>query len=421
MRVIKEHAMQSVTPRRRRARPVADAPVDALLDRTADLAKGWLLALLEDAPLGEAPTILAADVARDGPRVCEAVLRALSTDADLRRIESGGALEPLAARVGALAGAGSVAATSRAVQALGGVVWAALRAELPMTEAELAVELSERLSLVVETVRVAALSDAPGRPRVAPVPAPPPAEGPRARSSEAPASDPSGAPPAPDDAPVVSSTGEARIVPPTGEGLIGVAHGTTAGPSGVAYLAPSASEEPVAGALWKSALEDEITRAERGGTPLSLLLVELEEADRVRAIASPLEASSTFGRFAQAVRGAVRRQDILACETESRAWIIARDTGRLGAQALAARVVGAVGGMQPWRGAPMDVSVGLAMLREDGPDGQALIEAAEEARFAASASGAGFVAPPGARAGEPGVGPAGEPGMGPAGEPDPEP
>jgi GGDEF domain-containing protein len=164
----------------------------------------------------------------------------------------------------------------------------------------------------------------------------------------------------------------------------------------------SAREEAGGSVLWKSALDDEITRAERGGTPLSLLLVELEEADRVRAIASPLEASSTFGRFAQAVRGAVRRQDILACENESRAWIIARDTGRLGAQALAARVVGAVGGTQPWRGAPMDVSVGLAMLREDGRDGQALIEAAEESLFAASASGSGFVAGTGPQSGEPG-------------------
>ena len=38
--------MLSGPPRRRRARPVADAPVDVLLPRAEDLAKGWLLALL---------------------------------------------------------------------------------------------------------------------------------------------------------------------------------------------------------------------------------------------------------------------------------------------------------------------------------------------------------------------------------------
>ena len=105
-------------PRRRRARPVADAPIDALLPRSEDLAKGWLLALLEQAPLDAAPAILAAELTRDGPRLCDAVLRAIADDADLRRLEPGGVLTPLAARVGELAGAAAPAAVSRAVDAL---------------------------------------------------------------------------------------------------------------------------------------------------------------------------------------------------------------------------------------------------------------------------------------------------------------
>jgi GGDEF domain-containing protein len=137
------------------------------------------------------------------------------------------------------------------------------------------------------------------------------------------------------------------------------------------------------------AVEDEIRTADRSGSPLSVLLVELEEADRLEAVGSAAEVSATFGRFAQAVRSAVRRQDILACETDTRAWIIARDTGRLGAQALGARIVGAVRAAEPWRGAPMSVSVGLAVLGDDGRDHTSLIEAAEESRFAAAASGLG--------------------------------
>ncbi len=46
--------------------------------------------MLEQSPLEAAPGILAADLARDGPRVCDAVVRALADDADLRRIEPGG-------------------------------------------------------------------------------------------------------------------------------------------------------------------------------------------------------------------------------------------------------------------------------------------------------------------------------------------
>ncbi len=341
--------MPSGAPRRRRARPVSDAPTDALLSRTEDLTKGWLLALLEDAPLDAAPAILAADLAREGPGICAAVIRALAAEPELEELEPGGALGPLVAQVGVVAGADTVAATSRAVQALGEIVWSALRAELDFTDADLVSDLAERLGLVVEVVRDGALNGASAS---------------AAREAQAP-------PPPP----------PLRDVPPAPGAEPTAARLTAVDPAAVAP-----------GPLWHSALGDEIARADLSGAPLSLLLVELEEADRVRAVASPLEATSTFGRFAQAVRGAVRRQDILACESDSRAWIIARDTGRLGAQSLAARIVGAVGGTQPWRGAPMNVSVGLAMYREDGLDGDALIEAAEEARFAASAGGVGFAA-----------------------------
>ncbi len=72
--------------------------------RGDELAKGWLLALVEDAPLESAAAIMAGDVARDGPRICGAVVRAIYDEADLRRIEAGGVLEPLVSRAGELAG-----------------------------------------------------------------------------------------------------------------------------------------------------------------------------------------------------------------------------------------------------------------------------------------------------------------------------
>ena len=107
--------MERGVPRRRRPRPVASAAIEALQLRGEELAKGWLLALVEDAPLEEAAAILAGDVARDGPRICDAVVRAISDESDLRRIEEGGVLEPLASRVGELAGADSAAAAAHAV------------------------------------------------------------------------------------------------------------------------------------------------------------------------------------------------------------------------------------------------------------------------------------------------------------------
>jgi GGDEF domain-containing protein len=99
----------------------------------------------------------------------------------------------------------------------------------------------------------------------------------------------------------------------------------------------------------------------------------------------------------------MRRQDILACETEARAWIIARDTSRAGAQALAARTAGSVRMAQAWRGAPLTVTIGVAVLGEDGSDSDELIDSAEQARLAAAADGAGLFR--GAPGGEPPNGP----------------
>jgi GGDEF domain-containing protein len=109
------------------------------------------------------------------------------------------------------------------------------------------------------------------------------------------------------------------------------------------------------------------------------------------AVESASESAATYGRFAQAIRTVMRRPDVLACETDTRAWIIARDTGREGAQALGSRIAGAVRAAPPWRGAPMTVSIGLAVLGEDGRDCASLVEASEQAKFAAAAGGIGIV------------------------------
>ncbi len=331
---------------------MADAPVDALLSRVEDVTKGWLLALLEQAPLQQSPSILAADLVRDGPRVCDAVIRALADDGDLRRIEPGGALEPLLARTGELAGGGGVQAGVRAVDALQAVIWSALREELGRPDPDQILELAERLALVIESIRGAVL-----------------------RYAESAATAPGSA--------------EDQVAP---RGFVAARAGAAAHrrddtEAGGSWSGIQAG--PVHETLWIGALEDEIVRSERLGASLALLLVELEDADRIRAVESPSEVGGAFGRFAQAVRGAVRRQDILACETNTRAWIIARETGRAGATALASRVAAGVRAAAPWRGAPLTVNVGSAVLGEDGRDCASLIDVAEQAKFAAQATGAG--------------------------------
>jgi GGDEF domain-containing protein len=359
--------MQQGAPRRRRARPVADAPLDELLARSEEIAKGWLLALVEEVPLERAPAILAADLARDGPRLCDAIARALADDSDLRRLEPGGALELLVSRTGELAGATVTETASHAVDVLHAVIWSAVREELRRPDPDQLVELAERLNQVIELVRAASLRRSGGAGGTGPVaagdgvaPGPPPAVG-------------GGAP----GGPVAAGGGASGS-----GGDAGVASPRDAG---------AAASRGDAGALWLGALENEISRAQASGASLSLLLAELDEADRMLAVEPVSVAAATFGKFAQAVRSVVRRQDILVCESDTRAWIIARDTGRPAAQALRLRVAQAVRDAEAWRGAPMTVSVGVAVLGEDGPDSESLIEVAEEAALAAATGGIGII------------------------------
>ena len=117
--------MERGVPRRRRPRPVAGVGLEAVLARGDDLAKGWLLALVEDVPLDQAAAILSGDVARDGPRICDALIRAVCDDADLRRIQRDGVLEPLVSRAGEIAGARTAQDAAHAVETLKDVVWSA--------------------------------------------------------------------------------------------------------------------------------------------------------------------------------------------------------------------------------------------------------------------------------------------------------
>jgi GGDEF domain-containing protein len=386
--------MQPGPPRRRRARPVADAPIDALLTHTEDLAKGWLLALLEQAPLDESPGILAADLARDGPRVCDAVVRAIADERDLRRLEPEGALERLVAGVGELSGASGPEGASRAVDALHAVLWSALRDELRSPDPDQVSEIAERLALVIELVRGAVLrrwGEGHGAAQRPSSGSTEPYEVRPAHIGQAPLADAPAPGVEPPDVESVPRVGAPPAEPPALESVprAGAPPAEPPALESVPRAGAPVVEEP-AGALWVKALEDEIQRAERSGTPLSLLLAELEDADRVTAVEPAATAAATFSRFTQAVRTVARRQDIVVCETETRAWIIARDTARAGAQALGTRIVAAVSERSPWRGAPMLASVGLAVLGAEGRAADEMIEAAEEARFAAAAEGVGL-------------------------------
>ncbi len=113
-----------------RARPVADAPAAALLDRCEELARRWAIALILESSLAEMAEVPLEDLAREAPGVCAQVVRALDSEAELERIA---ASEGSRGRAGAAPtvrlGALDARATVEHIEALRGVIWEAALAE----------------------------------------------------------------------------------------------------------------------------------------------------------------------------------------------------------------------------------------------------------------------------------------------------
>lgn len=130
-------------------------PAQALAARAEELAKSWLIAILEQEPLARAPAV--AGLATHGPEICAAVLRAVADDDALEAIGRGGPLERLVASSGTAAGATTAEEISRSVEALRAVIWIELRRALPDAHADDVALLAERLAVVIEEVRAAAL------------------------------------------------------------------------------------------------------------------------------------------------------------------------------------------------------------------------------------------------------------------------
>jgi hypothetical protein len=321
-------------PRPLRAQPVAWATAEALAANAQALAKGWLLLLLERAPLESLGAIPAAELAAEGPAVCAALARALGSDAELARLAPEGELAPLVRRIGPLTAAGDAAAVVTSVEALRAcLLAAALERADAREDAGVVAALAERVAAVAATAAATAVAGA--------------------------------------------------TLEPLAAGHDETREAEAEGGASLAEL-PHAMDD---GDLWISTLERHVDRCQREGGGLALLRVELADGERLVASASPEERGVPYGRLAQAIRRAIRRQDLVASDHQGRAWVIAPAVGRAGAIALAERIGAGVEHGEHWRGAPLAATIGFAVYGEDGRDAATLIERAEEAMLAASAAG----------------------------------
>lgn len=339
------------------ARPVADAPVADLADAEG-LAKGWLITLVAGAPLAQAASLPTAELAREAPALCSAMVAALASEDALGRLRPEGDLGPLAARAGRLAGAADPAGAAGALAALRGVLWNELLVALRRPEPALVADLAARLGLVCDTVAAGALAQVAAPPAPAPMPLDQPGPEP------APVSAPHLAP-VPDPAPVAEA-------PPVPADVFPQA----------ATLAPEDRHEP-----WATAVVRRMERLVTEGVPSALLAVDVDDADRLLAADLHGAAREALDRAERALRDELRPGDSAVRERDGRLWIVAGATDLEGARALSRRLVHAVGALPPLEGAPLRVSIGIAVSPDDGMDAASLVAHADEGVFAARAAG----------------------------------
>jgi len=364
----------------RPARPVADAPLAALADGEA-LAKAWLMTLIAQAPLAEAAALPAAGLAEDGPALCEAVVAALASEAELDRLRPDGDRAALAARAGTLAGAGDPAGAMRAVGALRATLWSALTDVLTRPEPEHVSALAARLGHVCDVVAAAAVAGAPaGAPAEAPAP---PSEGPQ----PGPATPPGG-----EAGPRLAAVPAAATREPSVEPAVPVRPPALAprepAPQVPADVFPSATAAPEERSEpWATAVIRRLGRLVADGGPCAVLVVDVDVADRLLSGDVRGDGAAVLERAERAVRDELRPGDAAVREREGRVWIIAASTGLEGARALGRRLAAAVGGAGAPHGVPLAASIGIGVCPDDGTDPAGLVAHADEGVFAARAAG----------------------------------
>ncbi len=385
----------------RPARAVADAPVDLLPDPES-LAKGWLLTLIAQQPLEAASRLPLTELAHEAPGLCAAMAAALPADPALDRLRAGGDLCATAARVAVLAGGEGPAGAVGALAALRATLWVELTAVLMRPDPELVAALAARLALVCDIVTAAALESPPAARTVEEAPAAPgpsPEEPAEPLAPERPGPEPivpeRRSAPQPAGPPAASGASEAReaATPARLAGtprLAAVPDPRLTGPP--APVEP-ASGEPEIGEWrepWAAAVVRRLDQTLATGIGCGLLVVEIEDVERLLAGDIGGEARTALDRAERAMRDELRPGDGAVREHEGRLWVIAPGIGVEGARSLARRLVAAAAAAAAPHGAPLRAAAGVAVSPDDGVDPRALLAHADEGVFAARAAGVPF-------------------------------
>ena len=167
----------------------------------------------------------------------------------------------------------------------------------------------------------------------------------------------------------------------------------------VAMLDRQAARDPLTGLPNRRAAHEELARlcaqAGRTVTPLAALLVDLDHFGDLNDRLGHERGDDALACVAAALAGGIRASDFV-CRHGGQAFVVlAPDTARAGATALAEKLRRDVEQLTPPGVGRVTASFGVASLPEDAADGEGLLRAAERALGMAKALGRNCVATPG--------------------------
>ncbi len=139
---------------------------------------------------------------------------------------------------------------------------------------------------------------------------------------------------------------------------------------------------------WREMAEREVTRARSGGQPLAVLVVDLDRFKDVNDTHGHLAGDRVLVAVAEELQVAVRPRDLVGRFGGEEFVLLLADAPDSVAVRTAERVRERVQRMRPpFLGGSVTISVGVALLGEDGLDLESLLASADTALYAAKSAG----------------------------------
>jgi diguanylate cyclase (GGDEF)-like protein len=156
-------------------------------------------------------------------------------------------------------------------------------------------------------------------------------------------------------------------------------------------LADVARTDPLTGLLnrrgFQERFDQELERARRSGQPLSVVLCDLDRFKQVNDRLGHGHGDEVLRQLAAILTAAKRDLDIAARMGGEEFSVLVPDTDERGAYPLAERIRSVVRRRLSQQGQPITISFGVAAFPAQGATGEALLNAADEALYAAKELG----------------------------------